>query len=180
MVIALAGRRIDSEDYDVKRFPLTNVSKVEKEMEVLFYEENVTRLICSGANGADLIAIKAAHSLGISCTMVLPFDHKTFKKVSVMDRPGNWEDLFDKYYDYLNTQNNVKILNLPTSDPYAFNKTSTGILDCAAQFSHEENTEIMQAVVVWDGRPKDTDDATFAFYSEAQQRNIPVIEIMTI
>ena len=60
MILALAGRRIDSNDADEVRFPLRNVGRVSKEVETLLSEDGVMALVASAACGADLIGLSEA------------------------------------------------------------------------------------------------------------------------
>ena len=182
MVVALAGRRIDENDSLEKRFPLSAVDAVETRLFTFFSRHAVTKLICSGANGADLIALKVAKALDIDREMILPFDAETFKKISVTDRPGNWLRLFNEYYEELSTDHGVKILQFNATDNHAFDKTSLAILDYAESVVEEGTVDKtgLHAVVVWDKVKKKVGDASYIFFREAIRRSIPVTEILSL
>jgi hypothetical protein len=152
MVVALAGRRIDAENSVEKRFPLSNRKSVEEKLLSFFKTHHVTKLICSGANGSDLIAMKVSTELNIEREMILPFDAGTFRKLSVSDRPGDWIGFFNKCYEDLNKKNCVKILSFNPADESAFDKTSLAILDEAENVGGKQTNgkAVIHAVVVWD------------------------------
>lgn len=107
MVIALAGRRIDAEGAASPRFPTENIGNVKEKLGLFFIEKKPDWLVSSSACGADLIALDIAGELEINRKIILPFDAKTFRSTSVVDRPGDWGMLFDRIYDELKKENNV-------------------------------------------------------------------------
>jgi hypothetical protein len=96
-IMAVAGRRIDAEPAEVRRFPFEQVPKVERELHQLFEEIGVSMLVSSAACGADLLALKVAGEMNISTWIILPFSAPRFKETSVLDRPhpDYWGGLFD-------------------------------------------------------------------------------------
>ena len=54
-IVAVAGRRIDPEPAEVRRFPFEQVPRVERELHRLFEEVAVSMLVASAACGADLL-----------------------------------------------------------------------------------------------------------------------------
>jgi hypothetical protein len=48
-VAALAGRRIDASDAKVARFPLSEASRVRRELRELFIREQIEMLVCAAA-----------------------------------------------------------------------------------------------------------------------------------
>src|SRR5215470_3359344 len=97
-VAAVAGRRIDPELAEVRRFPFEQIPKVERELRRLFEEIGISVLITSAACGADLLALKVAGELAIPVQIILPFSLGRFKAISVLDRPhpDYWGNLFDQ------------------------------------------------------------------------------------
>src|SRR3977135_3523481 len=95
MIVALAGRRIDTPDADSPRFPLSSIEVVRGQLHKLLSEKEATALVCSAACGADLLALSVAGDLGIRRRVVLPFTREHFRETSVVDRPGDWGSLFD-------------------------------------------------------------------------------------
>ena len=79
-VVALAGRRIDSEGAEIARFPLDQEENVKEQRSVLLENLHPSRLVCSAACGADLLALEAAGELGIPTTVVLPFERQRFPR----------------------------------------------------------------------------------------------------
>ncbi len=181
MVIALAGRRIDAPDPKVNRFPLMNVDKVREDIRKFFTSIRPAALACSGACGADLLALEAAGSLGIRRSMVLPFDQALFKSTSVTDRPGDWGNLFDKICKEVAGEEKIQVLGYAENDDAAYLKTNVDILKKAEVLADKYgvSNDIM-AVIVWEGRAKDKDDATEHFKNAAQKKNFKVEEINTI
>jgi hypothetical protein len=100
MILALAGRRIDAADAEEKRLPLEDADAVAERIRTRFEALRPTFLVCSGACGADLLALHGAKSLGIHRRIVLPFDSTRFRTTSVLDRPANstwdWGAIFDE------------------------------------------------------------------------------------
>lgn len=179
MVVALAGRRIDEIDSDKPSFPINNVLLVKQKILDFFKTSNVETLVCSGANGADLIALEAAGELKIERWMVLPFESEDFRKISVVDRPGNWDEIFDKIFDDIKKENKSFILKLDVEDKLAFKKTNIAILDQADKMAVAKNLK-KTAVIVWNGKAKYSDDSTAHFREEAIKRKYNIIEISTI
>lgn len=101
MIVVFAGRRIDPpRDNADGIFPLSLRWVVRARIYAFLKDpaNKVTTLVCSGSNGADLLALEIAGNLGLRRVMILPADIDNFKKSHVTDRPGNWEASFDKIY----------------------------------------------------------------------------------
>src|SRR5690349_3650476 len=96
VVIALAGRRVDPPGADPRRFPLENVETVSKRIGQLFAERNAAALVSAAACGADLLALEVAKSRHMRRRVVLPFSRDVFRRTSVVDRPGDWGDRYDR------------------------------------------------------------------------------------
>jgi len=181
MIIALAGRRIDAPDAKAIRFPLINVDKVKKDLRKFFISARPIALVCSGACGADLLALQVAGDLRIQRRMVLPFEAAIFRSTSVTDRPGNWGILFDTIYETLNKERGIIILNYSVDDKDAFEKTNTEILNQAEDLVEKFNlTKDVTVVIVWEGNPKEKNDTTNHFMQEGIKRDFTVKEIKTL
>lgn len=179
MIIALAGRRIDEENADNRRFPLSAAPSVKEKLKKFFLESNVTDLISSGACGADLLAQEVASELGITRTMVLPFPSDLFRKLSVTDRPGEWGKMYDKLILELAHSNRLIILNYKEGDDEVYRKTNVEILNHAEKLSRLQKNEAM-ALIIWEGKPKDKDDTTVDFKQKATKRSLQIKEIITL
>ncbi len=180
MVAVLAGRRVDAADAPVARFPMQNVKKVKEKLKQFFIANSIDYLICSGACGADLIALNVAGQLSIARKMVLPFDAETFRSSSVTDRPGNWGELFDIVHNELHKESNVIILNYAEDDKDVYEKTNFDILNTADSIFEklkETGDRKKVALIVWEGSPKDANDTTDHFRKEAKKRSYTIEEI---
>ena len=187
MIVALAGRRIDAPGAQPSRFPPALVNSVKKELIACLKSADAKHLVCSGACGADLLALQAAGELGISKTMVLPFDAGTFKSTSVTDRPGNWGPIYDNLVTELKRSNALIELSHDKNDPEVYINTNLNILDEAqkiAGLNHADKVgdggvPPIMALIVWEGKPKDADDTTYHFMKEAEKRNFMIKEIIS-
>ena len=131
-VVALAGRRIDSEGAEIARFPLEEEEHVKEQLSVLLEKLHPSMLVCSAACGADLLALEAAAELGIPTTVVLPFDRKRFRASSVVDRPGEWGPRFDRALKKVAGSGRVRVIAAEsTSDDEAYALATSVILDSA-------------------------------------------------
>ncbi len=191
MIVALAGRRIDAEDTDSARFPVNHIEKVKEELYQFFIEEKPDCLVCSGACGADLIALEVAGKLNIARKMMLPFAADLFRSTSVTDRKGNWGILFDSIYNELNEGSSVIILNFTKKDKDAYEKTNLAILKKAdALFEELKAKENQQhilsssqkkvAVIIWEGIPKNSNDTTDHFRQHAIKGGYSTKEINSL
>ncbi|MEP6585061.1 MAG: hypothetical protein ABJA90_12380, partial [Ginsengibacter sp.] len=154
--------------------------KVREKLRQFFAATDIDYLICSGACGADLIALEVAGQLGISRKMVLPFDAKTFRSSSVTDRPGNWGKLFDNIYTQLHKESNVIILGYDKDDNESYEKANFDILNTADSLfekGSEKDKEKKLALIIWEGAPKNADDTTDHFKKEAEKRLYMIKEI---
>lgn len=188
MIIALAGRRIDSPETSPPRFPLNQTEIVKNRLEALFQEKGATVLVCSGACGADLLALEIAGRLGIRRRLVLPFEQNQFKSLSVVDRPGNWGPVFDHIYEELLSSSDVVTLKYAPNDDEAFTQTNRVIFDeaeaiiktLAEKTSSALFVKNIKAVLVWEGSPRNEGDTTADFKREAERRGLTIEEISTI
>lgn len=158
-VAALAGRRIDAEDAKVSQFPLVKVPIVKQALSDLFRKESVSLLICSAACGADLLALDAALEAGIRCRVILPFEQNRFRQTSVIDRPGDWGDLFDRIVSLVDSKGDLTVLRDERSTKRAYQRVNEIIIQevIAAPIPRR------LAIIVWEGRPRLKDDVTAEF-----------------
>jgi hypothetical protein len=184
MIVALAGRRVDAPGTESNRFPLTNVEKVKERLRNFFVLNKPAALVCAGACGADLLALQIAREMKIRCSMVIPFAAEVFKKTSVSDRPGDWDDVFDKIYTELNSQGEVIVLNYAEQDPLAYEKTNIEILNRAKMLLQTlapgTNNNQLLALIVWNGEARQTSDITAHFMDNAKQQGFSIQEISTL
>jgi hypothetical protein len=178
MILALSGRRIDRADAEQAQFPLPNVERVRAGVHTLLIGTGATWLVSSAACGADLIGLSEAGKLGVRRRVVLPFSRQKFRVSSVVDRPGDWGELYDEVMSELAQTGDVEIVNVAAGeDP--FRVTYREILAEAAAIGKERRQDV-GAVMVWDGNVRETLDYTSEFAAEAKTRGIPVFEIRTM
>ena len=183
MVAVLAGRRVDAAETSIPRFPIENVESVKEKIKEVFIENDIQYLVCSGACGADLIALEAAGELKITRKMVLPFDAETFRSSSVTDRPGDWGKLYDTVRKELQLESGVIILNYSKDENDVYEKANFDILNTADLIFEKENKmgeSKKVAIIVWEGAPKDFNDTTDHFRKEAEKRNYIITEINSL
>lgn len=178
MVVALAGRRIDVPNTNVSRFPLLNVALVQKRIQKLFVESNITELVCAAACGSDLIALQVAGELEIRRRVVLPFEPERFRTLSVTDRPGEWGPIFDRVIQEVQARGDLVALNSTEDEEVAFFTTNIAILEEALALVNHPDKVI--AIIVWEGKARGKDDMTAAFAREARKRKIMITEVLTL
>ena len=181
MIIALAGRRIDAPDAEEEQFPLKMKDTVYVRIREFFHMYSVRVLVSSAACGADLLAQRAARDLGCEQHIILPFGREKFRTTSVMDRPGDWGEMFDKICDEVESEENLIILEgFKDNEKKAYSAVTIEILKLveSLQKNAKKKEEIL-AVIVWEGKAKDEDDETAAFAKKANALNIKVKEILT-
>src|SRR5215471_9178017 len=167
MVIALAGRRVDAAKAEKPRFPAEKLGVVKERIRDLLKRRKATALVCSGACGADLLALQAAGDIGIRRIVILPYAADIFRRTSVVDRPGDWGDSYDQIIDQVQKEKNLVVLGYAEGDSAAYSATNHAILDHATKTAREANLPIA-AVVVWDGKSRGQDDFTEQFQNEAR------------
>lgn len=180
MIATLAGRRVDAPDASERRFPPENIDKVKEQLKNFFSENKIDWLVCSGACGADLIALEEAGRSHIQRKMILPFDADTFRRSSVVDRPGDWGKKFDAVYDQLKKESGVVILPYNAADDNVYVKTNYDILDTADELLQQTGKvqgEKKVAIIIWEGTPKNSGDTTDHFRMEAIERGYTIKEI---
>src|SRR5690242_11161154 len=127
-IVALAGRRIDADGAQPARFPLQHAARVRHRLDELFTRVSSTSLVSSAACGADLLAQEAAGALRLDRWVVLPFDRTEFRRRSVVDRPGDWGQRFDRLIDDLAPQGHIVNLGLPPDAADAYRQANEAIL----------------------------------------------------
>ncbi|MFP4008239.1 MAG: hypothetical protein ACLFV6_09590 [Spirulinaceae cyanobacterium] len=180
MIVALAGRRIDAPNQEMPRFPLANVEKVRNEIRQQFQNINATHLVCSGACGADLLALDVALELDLKCCLVLPFDPERFRTVSVVDRPGDWGPLYDRVLAEITAKHFMLVLQ-EEDDEAGFIAVNGAILDQAIALNQKvyQGNKPPVAMIVWNGCDRGEGDVTHALMNKARDRGFKITEIST-
>lgn len=172
MIAALAGRRIDPADALAPHFPAGSVPDVQRRIARVLRAEHVSAIVCAAACGADLTALAAAAELGIRRCIVLPYAVDVFRRESVVDRPGDWGPLFDRFVAEAQAAGDLVILGI-SAEREPFEQANAAILDEAQALSRAAS-QATAAFVVWDGPLTGRVDYTNDFALAAEQRNIPV------
>jgi hypothetical protein len=178
LVVAAAGRRIDSDDADVARFPLARVDRVRDGIRTRLSEHDVAAVIASAACGADLLVLAEAGGLRIRRRAVLPFSPERFIETSVRDRPGGWTPLFRTIMRELQAAGEVVVLDETPGDA-GYAATGEAILDEAEHLARRLGIR-PAALVVWDGRPRSGVDLTRQFRESAERRGFEILEVSTL
>jgi hypothetical protein len=186
-VVALSGRRVDAVGETNPRFPLECVPVVKERIREVLRRTRARVLVCSAACGADLLAIEAARELGLNIQVILPAPRRTFRKTSVVDRPGDWGEAFDRQMDLAEQEGAVhRMKPVKTSNYAGYMSALKVILDRAAGCAHRtrrgEAADVpgrVTALVVWDGQSRGEQDVTAAFLQQARDRRFSVREVFT-
>jgi predicted acylesterase/phospholipase RssA len=174
-VAALAGRRIDAAGSGDYGFRLERRDEIRTHITDALVSQNVQLLVCSAACGSDLIALEVAEDLNIPCRIVLPCAREKFLRESVIDRPGNWEELFQRVVDRAQATGNLITLPEDSDSQASYEKANEVILS-EAQHVGGVNT---LAIVVWEGRKREGGDLTDDFREGAFSKNLRVLTILT-
>lgn len=184
-VVAVAGRRIDPEPAEARRFPFEQVPRVERELHRLFEEIGVSILVTSAACGADLLALKVANEISIPARIILPFSVVRFKETSVLDRPnpGYWGELFDNAIAAARAKGEViELAGIPGSDG-AYSAANKAMIKDAISLASSEASGAHQrpvAVIIWEGKTRAGSDATDEFRQSAEAAGLDIRTIATI
>jgi hypothetical protein len=180
MVVALAGRRIDGPGAENKRFPPENAAAVQKKIHEFLINKSASLLVCAAACGSDILALEAAGDLMIRRRIVLPYDKETFKKSSVIDRPGDWGERYDRIIAEVESRGDLVEYSHDKDKEETYYATNIDILNQAAQIADEMAGVSVSALVVWNGESRGESDVTGHFLQEAKKHGVNVSEIITL
>ena len=125
------------------------------------------------------LGLEEAGTLGMRRRVVLPFNRKRFRETSVVDRPGDWGNLYDHIVDAVEANGDIVTLSFNSDDTNAYSAANVAILDEATALCRQLQLETV-AVLVWDGSPRGEEDLTQSFGDKARARGFSVIEIKTL
>jgi hypothetical protein len=177
MVIALAGRRIDASDADVRRFPPENEDKVRDRLARVLEELAPAAVVSSAACGADLLALEVAGHMGLRRVVVLPWERELFRERSVVDRGQAWGVRYDRVVDEVQARGDLRVLGMDHDGDAAYVATNEAIQREAAEVG--EGSRVI-AIPVWDGKPRGPNDLTHQFVVAARSRGLEVREVPTL
>jgi hypothetical protein len=179
-VLAVAGRRVDEAGSPTVRFPLDRIPLVRREIRELLIRDRVMAVVSSAACGADLLALAEAERFRLTRRIVLPFPRGCFRAKSVIDRPGDWGETFDRLTAKAKAECNLTVLDVDTA--LAYSAANSEVLD---QASHLASSMIRHrrlrrlALVVWEGAPRPGNDATEQFRQLAVGSRFELRTILT-
>jgi hypothetical protein len=180
MIVAFAGRRVDSPNASQPRFPPTNVSRVRERIRARLAGFGATTLVSAAACGADLLALDVAGELGMRRVIILPWSEAQFRRRSVVDRGAEWGELFDRIVGEVAARD-LRVLGRRKDDDTAYTATNEAILDAATAIARRSRGhEDVLAIVAWNGEARGPNDVTKAFIASARDRGMQVIEVRTI
>lgn len=176
MIAALAGRRIDAPNAAPERFPHRSIPEVSDRVDAAFRAYGVTTLVCAAACGADLIALQVAEARRIRRYIILPTAPAAFRASSVVDRPGNWGALFDRFIADAETNGNLDVLPAAPASSRRYLDANAAILERALALGGAAG-EGVTAFAIWDGPLTGHTDYTEAFVLDAQRRGLAVTSL---
>lgn len=181
MIVITAGRRVDAADASAERFPLRNAGEVAERVRDRLRDLSAQTLVCSAACGADLIALKEARALGIRLRIVLPFEPDSFRRTSVVDRPGNsvwdWGLLYDESIRVAKNRDDLIVLASGDDATAAYLAANERIVEEARNLAADGD---VTALIIWEGGSRGEDDVTAELMARAEQAGIPIEEVITL
>jgi hypothetical protein len=183
VVVALAGRRIDAESTEDPKFPFERIGAVRNKIADELLSARARALVCSAACGADLLALDVAQELNIPASIVLPFSADRFRATSVVDRPHPdfWGRLFDRVLAKARERSDVVELYTAGADDDAYSAANRVIIEKAKALAHgATQPAVPLAIIVWDGRPRGSSDASQEFADLARASGFQVREVKTL
>jgi hypothetical protein len=141
-IIVEAGRRVDAPDAKVARFPPQRVVEVRKKIRQMLKSQMPVAIVCSAACGADLLLLDVADEMRVARYVLLPSEPEVFRVSSVIDRPGDWGEL---YSNALHTSK-VEVLKFPEGQE-GYLETNLKLLDRAQVLAKQEHTTVNALVV---------------------------------
>ena len=173
-VAAFSGHMFDVPGRKHPRFPSSSAPAARRELTRVCKEHHVKIGYSALACGGDILFAETLLKLGGEIHIVLPFEEKTFRRVSVDLVPG--KDWGRRFKTILKKAASVTILN-PSGDPTEpenYEYCNRALLGMAKLKARSINLDL-QPVVMWDGQPGDGPGGTEAFIKKCRQLADPVI-----
>ena len=184
MIVAVAGRRIDTADAQTPRFPLARRQVVARRIESALRRLNATTVVSSAACGADLLTLAAARKLGLRRRIVLPYRRDWFVVDSVIDRPGRWRALYESVCDEAQATRSLVTLRERRGTEEAFRAATDSIIDEAVRLAEREPpldpAAKLAVLIVWEGAPRGPDDMTAYMMEKVREAGGRVAQVLTL
>ncbi len=149
---------------------------VESRLEALM-TSSADALISSAACGIDLIGLKIAEALKLSATIILPSEPDQFKSTSVIDRPGQWEQLYDSVIARAQENGTLRVLDLKGLR-HIHKEVNRRIIEEGLNQSGSKSGVL--AVAGWEGQSKGDKDNTADFIKKAVDLGLLIKEVSTL
>jgi len=173
-VAAFSGHMFDMPARRYPRFPASSAPAARREITRVLKEHHVKIGYSALACGGDILFAETLLKLGGEIHIVLPFEEKTFRRVSVDLVPG--KDWGRRFKAILKKSATITILN-PSGDPAEpenYEYCNRAILGMAKLKARSIGLDL-QPVVMWDGQCGDGCGGTEAFVKKCRQLADPVI-----
>lgn len=177
-IVALAGRRIDSAEPAIERFPARNAERVQTAISTELKRHHATTVVCSAAAGADLLAIMAAIKLGIDMRLVISPDIEEFAKMSVEDRGTYWSEQFKTAISAMPAEHIIRV-STQASSADTFRAINERILGEAIALASKTPSRQPICFAAWDGQPRGNEDFSADFVARAKALGLPIVTIDT-
>ncbi len=177
-VVAMAGRRIDAEGAEERRFPPGNESAVAQRIRNLLVGTACQAVVSAAACGADILLLESAGKLGLKRRVVLPFARDRFRTTSVADRGEAWGERFDAILNQL-ASSDVVDMKLTGDNNEAYVQANARIVEEALTLGAATRRYAL-AMVVWNGFTRGTTDLTDDFRKVALGRGLESISVPTL
>lgn len=176
IVAAVAGRRIDALGARRERFPLSRVPEVRTRIMAALIERGVQCVVSCAACGTDLVAASVAIQLELKLRIVMPVAPEIFLRASVVDRPGQWADLFWSSLAYSRLHGGLVELGFGQVDHLCLLEANRALLRCAHEVARDARPI---AIVAWDGMASGPTDYTLDFRALASSESLEIMDIST-
>jgi len=173
-VAAFSGHMFDVPARKYPRFPASSAPAARREITRVLKEHHVKIGYAALACGGDMLFAETLLKLGGEIHIILPFEEKTFRRVSVDLVPG--KDWGRRFKAVLKKAATITILN-PSGDPAEpenYEYCNRAILGMAKLKARSIGLDL-QPVILWDGQPGDGPGGTEAFIKKCRQLADPVI-----
>jgi hypothetical protein len=178
-IVALAGRRVDSDDAEIERFPVRNIRRVQTAIATELEKHRAKAVVSSAAAGVDLLGIAAAIKLRIDIHVILSPNIEEFARTSVEDRGPDWVKHFTSAIAAI-PPNHIVRLPAQASIADTFRSINERILNEAIALSEPSRSRKPICFAAWDGQSRGEEDFSAHFLARAEALGLPIVTINTL